>query len=84
MMRRLLLVAADPDRLGAQPRAFADRTSGFATMLSPTLARFRQQTRGSINLHIPISLLSVSPSRIERLVRAYGKFHIAERNEPHE
>ena len=76
LMRRVLLIAADPARLSPEARTFASRSSGFNALISPQLTRFGQQTRGSVNFHIAIGLLEYSPRRIEGLVQAYGFAHI--------
>lgn len=78
LMRRVLMIAADPAYLGPKAREFAKNSTGALTLISPQLGRFALRTKGkgAVRFYIPIGMLDMSASRIERTVQAFIQQHL--------
>ena len=78
LVRRVLMIAANESRLDEAARTYAQRSTGLGNLMSPQLTRFSAQMPGSMVFHIPINLLAMSTSRIERLAEAFALAYIPE------
>ena len=71
LMRRVLMIATDPALLPPQARDFARNSTGALTLISPQLGRFALRTKGAVRFYIPISMLNMSATNIERAVQYF-------------
>ncbi len=78
LMRRVLMVAVDPDQLAEKARTFIRNSIGVLPFISPQLAKFKKQAAGYPAVYIPISHLSRPAREIERLAQEFVLYYVAE------
>jgi len=83
LQRQVLMIAANPNLLDPEARAFAQRSSGLAHMLSRQLVQFAAQAKGSACFFIPVSMLSMRAGRIEAHVDAFAARYAALEEDRH-
>lgn len=81
LMRRVLMIAVDQSQLDAEGQQYVKDSLGALSLLSPQLSKFERMAPGHRSLHIPISLLSTSPARVEQIVQDYVAYYITDRED---
>lgn len=78
LMRRVLMVAVDPNKLSEEAQIYVRNSVGFMNLISPQLGKFQKQADGYPSVHISISHLSRPTRQIERLAQEFVLYYVAE------
>lgn len=77
LIRRVLMIAVNPDLLDDKARIYVRNSIGFLPLISPAMGKFNKHAEGYPSVHIAISHLSQPPRKIEGLAQEFVLYYVA-------